>query len=105
MKKIIIMPDSFKNTMDSKTVCEVIKKSLLEENKDLEIKTYELTEIVDRDEKDIKIEYLQAQIEDLKKGMKKYESYSNVDEFITKPTESKESSNVETISKSTKKSK
>lgn len=70
-----------------------------------EIKTYELTEIVDRDEKDIKIEYLQAQIEDLKKGMKKYESYSNVDEFITKPTESKESSNVETVSKSTKKSK
>lgn len=34
-----------------------------------EIKTYELTEIVPKDEKDIQIEMLQAQINELKKGM------------------------------------
>lgn len=44
MNKIIIMPDSFKNTMDSKTVCEVIKNSLLEENESLDINTYELAD-------------------------------------------------------------
>ena len=44
MKKIIVMPDSFKNTMDSNTVCSIIKKSLLEEEKTLNIKTYELAD-------------------------------------------------------------
>ena len=34
-----------------------------------DIKTYELTEIIAKDEKDLKIELLQAQIEELKKGM------------------------------------
>lgn len=34
-----------------------------------EIKTYELNEIVPKDEKDIQIELLQAQIDELKKGM------------------------------------
>lgn len=34
-----------------------------------DIKTYELTEIVPKDEKDLQIEYLQSQIEELKKGM------------------------------------
>jgi len=34
-----------------------------------QIKTYELTEIVPKDEKDFQIEMLQAQIEELKKGM------------------------------------
>lgn len=38
-----------------------------------EIKTYELSEIVPKDEKDIQIEYLQAQINELKKGVKKDE--------------------------------
>lgn len=38
-----------------------------------EIKTYELTEIIKKDEKDIKIEFLQAQIEELKKGIKNNE--------------------------------
>lgn len=70
-----------------------------------EVKTYELNEIVPKDEKDLKIEYLQAQIEDLKKGMKKYESYSNVDEPITNAIESEEPTTVSTISKSSKKSK
>ena len=34
-----------------------------------EIKTYELIEIIPKDEKDLTIEYLQQQIEELKKGM------------------------------------
>lgn len=36
-----------------------------------EIKTYELNEIVPKDAKDIQIEYLQSQIEELRKEMKK----------------------------------
>ena len=70
-----------------------------------EIKTYELNEIVPKDDKDIKIEYLQAQIEELKKGMKKNESKYDVNEYVTKPIKSEESSDISTISKSTKKSK
>ena len=70
-----------------------------------EIKTYELTEIVPKDDKDIKIEYLQAQIEELKKGMNKNESKFNVSESATEPTESEKSSSISTISKLSKKSK
>ena len=70
-----------------------------------EIKTYELNEIIPKDSKDLQIEYLQAQIEELKKGMKKYESANVVDEPTSKPIESEEPSNVSTISKSNKKSK
>ena len=45
------------------------------------IKSYELNEIVEKDAKDIQIEYLQAQIDQLKKGMVKNEqSTSNVDD-------------------------
>ena len=53
-----------------------------------EIKTYELTEIIPKDKKDVEIEYLKAQIEELKKGMKKYES--NDDEFIDATIENEE---------------
>lgn len=70
-----------------------------------EIKTYELNEIIPKDEKDLKIEYLQAQIEELKKGMKKYESNANVVESVADTNESEEPSTVSTISKSNKKSK
>lgn len=70
-----------------------------------DIKTYELTEIIAKDDKDIKIEFLQAQIEELKKGMAKNESEYDVDEPITKSTKSEESSSVSAISKSNKKSK
>ncbi len=66
-----------------------------------EIKTYELNEIVAKDDKDIKIEFLMAQIEDLKKGMKNNEHNANADE----PTEDEKSTSISTISKSTKKSK
>lgn len=55
------------------------------------IKTYELNEIIPKDEKDLKIEYLQAQIEELKKGMKKDESDRNVIESNTDSVEGLES--------------
>ena len=66
-----------------------------------DIKTYELTEIISKDEKDMKIEFLMAQIQELKKEMKKNESNA----IINEPSEDEKSSNVPTISKSTKKSK
>ena len=53
-----------------------------------EIKTYELKEIVHKDEKDLKIEFLMAEIEELKKGINYEPSNSNNDE----PIESKKSS-------------
>lgn len=70
-----------------------------------EIKTYELNEIIPKDNKDLQIEYLQAQIEELKKEMKNYEPANVVDESTSKPIKSEEPTNVSTISKSNKKSK
>lgn len=70
-----------------------------------EIKTYELNEIIPKDEKDLKIEFLQAQIEELKKGMKLNESNTNVNESTTSSIEKSEPSNVSTVSKSKAKSK
>ena len=46
-----------------------------------EIKTYELTEIVPKDEKDMQIELLQTQISELRKEMRKYdEHFANANE-------------------------
>ena len=70
-----------------------------------EIKTYELNEIIPKDNKDLQIEYLQAQIEQLRKEMKTYESNNVVVESNSKSTKSEEPTNVSTISKSNKKSK
>ena len=70
-----------------------------------EIKTYELNEIVPKDNKDIQIEYLQAQIEELKKEMKNYEPTNVTNEPITKSIESKEPTDVPAVSKSSKKQK
>lgn len=70
-----------------------------------EIKTYELTEIIPKDEKDLKIEYLQAQIEQLKKGMSQDESITDASQYDTTTSEDEESSSVSTTSKSNKKSK
>ena len=64
-----------------------------------EIKTYELNEIVPKDEKDIKIELLMAQIDELKKEIK-YEHNANVDE----PVKDEKPTSISTVSKSTKKS-
>lgn len=70
-----------------------------------DIKTYELKEIIPKDEKDIKIDFLMAQIEELKKGMIKNESNANVNGTITNTDESEEPTDVSDVPKSTKKSK
>lgn len=68
-----------------------------------EIRTYELSEIIPKDNKDLQIEYLQAQIEELRKEMKKNESDDVIDGATSKSTKSKEPTDVSTISKSAKK--
>ena len=45
-----------------------------------EIKTYELNEIVQKDEKDLQIEFLMAQVEELKGMIKDEQHTTNVDE-------------------------
>lgn len=65
------------------------------------IKTYELNEIIPKDEKDVKIEFLMAQISELKKEMSKHESNDDTNE----PTKDEEPTIISTIPKSTKKSK
>ena len=67
-----------------------------------EIKTYELNEIIPKDDKDIQIEMLQAQINEMK-GM--IQNAKPNDEFVNDPVESKESTNVSIPRTSTKKSK
>lgn len=67
-----------------------------------EIKTYELNEIIPKDSKDIQIEMLQAQINEMK-GMIK-NARSN-DEYVDESAESKESSNVSVPRTGTKKQK
>lgn len=68
-----------------------------------EIRTYELNEIIPKDEKDIKIELLQAQLEELKKGIEENArtSYANVDE----PTKNEEPTIISNGGTSSKKSK
>ena len=70
-----------------------------------EIKTYELNEIVPKDAKDIQIEYLQSQIEELRKEMKKNDAnVTNVNaEQNTTDTE-RDDETIGTESKSTKSS-
>ena len=69
------------------------------------IKTYELNEIVPKDEKDLKIDYLMAQIAELKKEVKINEPDASFNDAIAEPIKSEEPSNVSTISKSAKKAK
>ena len=57
-----------------------------------QIKTYELTEIVPKDEKDLQIELLQSQINDLRKEMKKNEQYI-ADDISTEDTTNTEWNN------------
>ena len=66
-----------------------------------EIKTYELNEIIPLDSKDIKIQYLEAQIEELKKGVLNNESNANADETSS----NSKSTNVSNARTRTKKSK
>ena len=65
-----------------------------------EVKAYTLAEVIIKDEKDIQIEFLQAQIEELKKGMNMYESSS---EYDSKPNSDEESSGFKTVRTTKKK--
>ena len=65
-----------------------------------EIKTYELTEIIPKDSKDVEIAYLKLQIDELKRGMKKYES--NDDEYVDGTVENEESSSTKTTRRNKK---
>lgn len=80
-----------------------------------EIKTYELNEIVPKDNKDFEIEYLKSQIEELKGMIKNDANVTNVDtkqnatntteydEPVRETTESTKSTSVQKISGSKKK--
>lgn len=68
-----------------------------------EIKTFELNEIVPRDEKDILISSLQMQIEELRKEMKENAKPNNANDV--EPITDEKSSNVSSGRASTKKSK
>lgn len=57
-----------------------------------DIRSYELKEIVAKDEKDLKIEFLQAQIEELKKGMRNDAKPNDDDAY--EPIKGKEPANV-----------
>lgn len=67
-----------------------------------DIKAYELKEIIQKDEKDIQIEFLQAQLNELK-GMINNAKSNNDD--VDEPIESKKPTNVSNGGTSTKKSK
>lgn len=70
-----------------------------------DIKTYALNEIVPKDEKDIKIEYLQAQIEELKKGIKEHESNAIINGSTSEPNYDEEPSSVSKSTRTNKKHK
>lgn len=57
-----------------------------------EVKAYELKELVQKDEKDLMIENLQLQIDELKKGM--IANAKSVSDDVDEPTQDKKSSNV-----------
>lgn len=57
-----------------------------------DIKTFELKEIVQKDEKDLKIDLLQAQIEELKKEVEENARANDVN--VNEPVESEEPTNV-----------
>lgn len=67
-----------------------------------EIKTYELNEIIAKDDKDIQIEMLQAQINEMKGMIRNAKSN---DEYIDEPVENEKPSNVPVHRTGTKKSK
>lgn len=63
------------------------------------IKIYELNEIIPKDDKDIKIEFLEAQIKELREEMNNAKSN---DDDVDEPNSSKESSNVSNVRTSKK---
>ena len=66
------------------------------------VKTYELKEIVAKDEKDVQIAFLKAKIENLEEVIKKYDEHDANDD---EPAKDEESKSVPTVSRTTKKSK
>ena len=67
-----------------------------------DIRGFELNEIIPKDNKDMQIEFLQTQIEELRKEIKRNES---INDDVNESVKDEESTDVSTISKSTKKSK
>ena len=67
-----------------------------------DIRGFELNEIIPKDNKDMQIEFLQQQIEQLRKEIKHNEP---INANVNEPVEDEEPSSVSTISKSAKKSK
>lgn len=65
-----------------------------------DIKTYELNEIIAKDDKDLMIENLQLQISELRKEIKNAKSN---DDVIDEPIKDEKSTNVSNVRKSTKK--
>lgn len=78
-----------------------------------EIKSYELNEIIQKDDKDLKIEYLTAQLQEMNKGMEQMterlkemeENASNAtfNEPVEEPVESEEPTTASTVRTSKKK--
>ena len=66
-----------------------------------EIKTYELSEIIPKDEKDIQIELLKARISELEK--KRVEVNEPSYEYVDEPVEDEKSTDVQTIRRNKKK--
>lgn len=67
-----------------------------------EIKSYELTEIIAKDEKDLLIDSLMAQINELKGMIKNEQHTTNDDEQFSKPSTSKNNGAVGTTTKENK---
>lgn len=68
-----------------------------------DIKTYELNEIIPKDEKDLQIEMLQAQIDELKKGMIINEQHdANDNEQFNEPSTTKDDEPIGTTIKENK---
>ena len=68
-----------------------------------EIKVYELSEIIEKDEKDLLIRSLQIQVDELRKEMK--ENARTIDADVNEPDESEKSTNVSISRTGSKKSK
>ncbi len=68
-----------------------------------EIKSYELIEIINKDDKDIQIEYLKAQIDELKKEVRNNEGNTNIDDATSKSIKDEKSSSISTVRTTKKK--
>lgn len=64
-----------------------------------EVKSYELNEIIHKDEKDLQIEFLQAQINELKKERRN----EPINEYANEPIEDEESTGIQTVRRNKKK--